>query len=200
MWNRQMTGALTNASGPLATQRSFTITRPFFTLFGRSFRVTDERGELVYFVRHKVLSLKDEWSIFADEAMQVPLVRVKARQFVSLNVETDFTDAQTGARIGTVRNRGLRSIFRDTWDVLDGADQPVGVVTEDSNALLRRLIPLLLGHWHIEIAGRPAARLDQRFRFFIKEFHLTVEPQTVDPRFAVGCACLALLREIHRDR
>lgn len=184
--------------GPFAHAR-YTIKRPWFTIFGREFRVFDPAGNQVLYVRHKMFTLKDRWSIFSDDSMRVALVSLGARQIFGLNIVTDVTDAHTNQSIGAVRSRGLKSIFKDTWEVLGPTDQVIGHFQEDSNALLRRFIPLLLGRWHLEMYGREVARLQQVFRFFTKEFTLELVPGAVDPRFAIATALLALTREIARE-
>jgi hypothetical protein len=186
------------AAGPFAHPR-YTIKRPFLTLFGRKFHVYGADGSLVLFVRHKLFALRDEWNIYSDESEQTPLLRVKARQIIGLNIVSDVFDAQTGQLLGSARNKGLKSILRDTWELLDEHEQVRGIFTEDSSAILRRFIPLLLGHWHMEVGGREVARLDQVFRFFVKEFTLEVSGGGVDPRFAIACAMLALMREVMRE-
>lgn len=186
------------AAGPFA-HALYTIKRPWLTLFGREFRVFDPAGHQVLYVRHKIWSLKDRWSIFSDDTMRVPLVWVGARQIFGLDITTDVFDAGTQQQLGAVRSKGLKSIFRDTWEVLGPGDAVVGVFQEDSNALLRRFVPLLLGRWHMEMHGREVMRLTQVFRFFAKEFTLEIAPGTVDPRFALACALLALTKEIHRE-
>ena len=201
-----MTNALAPA-GPVSlsadpfSHTRFTIKRPWLSLFGRKFHVYAPDGQMVLFVRHKIFSWKDEWTIFSDESEKTPLLKVKARQAIGLNIITDINDADSGHIIGSVRNKGLKSIVRDTWEILgDTDDQTRGLFTEDSNALLRRFIPLLLGHWHLEIDGQQVAKLDQVFRFFSKEFTLEITtPGKVDTRLAIGCAMLALLREIMRE-
>ena len=187
------------AAGPFG-HGTYTIKRPFFTFLGREFRVYDPNGNQVLYVRHKVFSLKDRWSIFTDDSMQTPLVSIGARQIFGIDITTDVFDAPTNEPIGAVRSKGLKSILRDTWEVLGPGDQVIGKFQEDSNALLRRLLPMLLGRWHMEVNGREVARVQQVFRFFTKEFTLHVEPGAVDPRFAIACALLALTREIMRER
>lgn len=184
--------------GPFAHTR-YTIKRPWFTILGREFRVFDPAGNQVLYVRHKLLSFKDKWSIFTDDSMRVPLVSIGARQAFGLNIVTDVVDAATQQPIGAVRSKSLRSLLSDTWEILGPGDQVIGRFQEDSNALLRRLIPLLLGRWHLEVHGREVARLQQVFRFFSKEFTLDLVPGAIDPRFAVACALLALTREISRE-
>lgn len=179
---------------------SYTIKRPFLTLLGRKFHVFGPDGRQVMYVRHKILTFKDEWNIFTDDSESAALLRVKARQAIGLNIVTDIFDAQTGEKVGAVRNKGLKSIVRDTWEVLDASDNVVGQFGEDSNALLRRFLPFLLGHWHMEIGGSTVAKVDQVFRFFTKEFTLGIaDARRVDPRLAVACAMLALMRELMRE-
>lgn len=186
------------AAGPFG-HGTYTIKRPFFTFLGREFRVYAPSGYQVLYVRHKVFSLKDRWSVFTDDTMQVPLLLIGARQVFGIDIITDVFDASTDQPLGAVRSKGLRSILRDTWEVLGPGDQVIGTFQEDSSALLRRLLPLLLGRWHMEIQGREVARLQQVFRFFTKEFTLELVPGAVDPRFAIACALLALTREIQRE-
>lgn len=178
-----------------------TIRRPFWSLFGRTFRVFGPGEALVLFVKHPLFSFRDEWTIFGDEAQTRPLVTVKLRKIMSLDFTHDVLDARTGALLGAFRMKKLKSIVRDTWELLDPNSNPVGVLEEDSMGMLRRLVPLLLGHWHLEVGGQTVARVDQTFRFFVKEFVLdtSMSGGRVDPRVAVAGALLALTREINRE-
>lgn len=188
-----------SAAAPFALGQ-YTIKRPFLTMFGRKFHIFGPDGRQVMYVKHKILTFKDEWNIYTDESESSALIRVKARQAIGLNIVTDVFDAHSGEKVGAVRNKGLKSIVRDTWEVLDNGDNVVGSFGEDSNALLRRFIPILLGHWHMEMGGGTVAKVDQVFRFFTKEFGLAItDSNKVDPRLAVGCAMLALMRELMRE-
>ena len=182
-------------------QKKYSIRRPFLTLFGRPFHVYGADGQQVLFVKHKLFSLKDEWSMFSDDGETTALLRVKSRTIMGMNIISDIFDAASGQKLGAVRNQGLRSIIKDTWEILDGADQPIGKFSEDSNALLRRFIPILRGHWSCEVGGVVVARLDQEFRFFSKEFSLDVSTAAgrIDTRLVLALAMLALMREIARE-
>lgn len=180
----------------------YTIKRPFLTLFGRKFHIYGPDGAQVMYVKHKMLTLKDEWNVFSDDSESKALLRVKARQMIGVNIVTDVFDAGTGEKVGAVRNKGLRSLFRDTWEVLDVNDNVIGSFAEDSNALLRRFLPFLRGHWHMDVGGQRVATLDQEFRFFTKEFTLQMDTSSArcDARLVVGCTMLALMREIAREQ
>ncbi|WP_437646077.1 hypothetical protein [Sorangium sp. So ce362] len=193
------------AYGGLAVQPfahpTYTIKRPFWSLLGRKFHVYAPDGSLVCFVKHPLLKLRQEFTLFADESESQPLLTIRSRQVVALNRCLDVLDARTGERVGTLRSRGLKSLLRDTWDILDPSDQPVGLMQEDGAALLRRMFPLLTGKWHIELHQQEVAKVTQVFRFFVKEFtlDLSMNQGRVDARFAIACALLALMAETARE-
>jgi uncharacterized protein YxjI len=180
---------------------TYTIKRPFWSFLGRKFHVYAPDGSLVMFVKHPLLKLRQEFTILTDESERQPLITIRARQVIALNVAHDVFDAQTGQRVGSIRSRGLKSILRDTWDLLDPNDQPVGLVQEDGSAILRRFFPLLTGKWHVELYQQHVAYIRQVFRFFVKEYtlDLSVAQGRIDTRFAVACAILALMAETQRE-
>jgi uncharacterized protein YxjI len=180
---------------------TFTVKRPFWSLLGRKFHVYAPDGSLVAFVKHPIFKLRQEYTIFQDEAQTVPMMHVKARQIIGFNICFDVMDAASGQRVGTIRRRGLKSIFRDTFEILDPADQPVGVCEEEGAAILRRLFPILLGKWKIELQGQVVGQIRQVFRFFVKEFTLdmSMNQNRIDPRFAMALAIFALQAESARE-
>jgi uncharacterized protein YxjI len=188
------------AAGPFSHTR-YIIKRPFFSFLGRKFHVYGPDGSLCMFVKHPLLKLKQEFTVYTDESETRPLITIKARQMVAINLAMDVIDANTGERLGTIKSRGLKSIVRDTWDILDPAEQPVGLLQEDGAALLRRFFPILPSKHHIELGEVEVARIRQIFRFFIKEFELDLSMGAgkMDTRFAVACALLALMRETQRE-
>ena len=179
----------------------YLIRRKVFKLFGGAFHIyAEDERTVCFYAEQKAFRFKEEFTVFGDEAMAQPLLRIQARQVLDLGATYDITDAVGGQKVGAVRRKALASILRDTWEVLDTNDNVVGTFGEDSNALLRRFIPLLLGHWHMEVGGSTVAKVDQVFRFFTKEFGLTIsDNRKVDPRLAIGCAMLALMRELMRE-
>lgn len=179
---------------------AYIVKRPFFSFFDRTFRVFDAVGNLVAFVRHPFFRLREQFQIFADEAMLQPLATIRARQAIAINPIYDITEPASGQWLGTLRSRGLKSLLCDTWDVLDQTDQPRGKLEELNWSWLRRLFPILIGHWHVLIGDEEVARIDQVFRFFVKEYRLTVAAgQRVDARFLLACTLLALMRENRRE-
>jgi hypothetical protein len=184
---------------------TYTVKRPWLTFLGRTFQVFDPHANLCMYVQHKILTFKDEWNVFTDASMRQPLVRVKAREAIAMNITTDVFDAVSGQVVGTVRNKGLKSIVRDTWEVLDQGGNVIGELVEDSNGMFRRMLPtffgmpIIPGQWSLKINGQSVMHVTETRVFFGKTFTLTIVPNAVDRRFAVGCALLALMKEITRE-
>ena len=181
--------------------QQYVIKRPFLSLLGRKYYVYAPDGSLILFLKHPLMKLRGEFTIYTDETETTPLLVVRARKVLALNMAHDVIDPNTGETTGSVRSRGLKSIFRDVWDILDANDQVIGLIEETGFALLRRFIKFLPGRHKIELHGELVATLRQTFRFFIKEEVLDLTPggDKLDHRFAIACALLALMKESARE-
>jgi hypothetical protein len=153
------------------------------------------------FLKHPLMKLRQEFTIYTDDSETVPLLTIRARNVIAMNMAHDVFDAATGEKTGSIRSRGMKSIIRDTWDILDANDQVVGLMEEEGAAMLRRFLKFLPGRHKIELNGQLFATLRQPFRLFVKELDLDLSPGggKLDARFAVGCALLALMRESARE-
>jgi hypothetical protein len=183
----------------LVTQSHYVIRRKFWSIFERVFRVFTGDGQLIMYIQHPMLKLREEFMVHADEARTRPLLRVKSRQVIAINFSYDVSDAQTGALLGSVQKRGLRSIVRDKFVLLDPLGTEIGYAEEQGAALLRRLFPLLLSRHAIFVGGDQVAMIRQRFRLFTKEFSVDTRPSPLDPRFVLAVALLALIAEARRE-
>jgi hypothetical protein len=85
-------------------------------------------------------------------------------------------DAAYNQKVGTLRRKGLSSILRDEWQVLDVNDNVVGNLFEDSVALalLRRLLlgSLLPQNYDMTFGETRVADLRQNFNPFRYELNL----------------------------
>ncbi|HUH05203.1 MAG TPA: hypothetical protein VML75_24560 [Kofleriaceae bacterium] len=183
----------------LATQSRYLIKRKFWSVFERTFRVFTGDGQLMMLVKHPVFRLREEFTVFADEARSRPLLLVKSRQVVAINFCFDVVDASTGDFLGSVQKRGLRSLVRDKFLILDPGGNEIGYSEEQGASIIRRFIPLLTSKHAIFINGQQVAFIRQVFRFFTKEFEVTIVPGTIDNRFVLACALLALIAEARRE-
>ncbi len=179
---------------------SYTLVRPLFS-WRRIYRVFAPDGSLSAFVEQPWFRLRTELTLYADESQSQPILIIKNRRFAAVNMEHDLFDAANGQRLGVVRTRGLRSLFRDTWDILDADERPAGMMIEDGQYWLRRIFRFIPGRHRIELGGRGVALIEQQFRFFRRVFdlELLVVEDPIEPRFAIACALIAMMADLRRE-
>ena len=196
-----MSTALTREVQPvsLTSQSRYRIKRNFWSIFERTFRVSTLDGQLIMLVKHPIFRFREEFTVYADEAQQKPLLFIKSRQIIAINFAFEVTDSDNGQVLGSVQKRGLRSIVRDKFIVRDPDGQEIGFVEEKGASILRRFFPILTSKHEVVLNGQQAAAIRQIFRFFTKEFEVELAPGVGDPRFVMACALLALIAESRRE-
>jgi uncharacterized protein YxjI len=160
---------------PIFQFPNYLLKRQAIALTGR-FRFYDPAGRLVMFSEQKMFKLREDIRVFADETKSQEVLSIKARQIMDFSAAYDVVDTALNQKVGALRRKGLRSILRDEWEVLDANDNVVGKLFEDSigMAMLRRL---LLGSWlpqnyDITFGETRVADLKQRFNPFRYELDL----------------------------
>ncbi|HSJ88209.1 MAG TPA: hypothetical protein VK909_13435, partial [Anaerolineales bacterium] len=124
---------------------NYLLRRQAIALTGK-FRFYDPAGRLVMFSEQKMFRLREDIRVYGDEGKSQEVLSIKARQILDFSAAYDVLDTEMNQKVGVLRRRGLRSILRDEWEVLDANDRQIGKLFEDSvpMALLRRF---LLGSW-----------------------------------------------------
>ncbi|MCP3161812.1 LURP-one-related/scramblase family protein [Myxococcus qinghaiensis] len=177
-------------------QTRYMIRRKFFKLFGGAFHVYDEAGNLAFYSKMKAFKLKEDLRIYGDEDMREELLTIKARGILDFGMTYDVTDAISGERVGALRRKGLRSLLRDQWLVLDTNDQEVGKIEEDSMmlALVRRLLTNLVPQSFSGTMGTTQVlAFHQRFNPFIQKIDLDFsmdDRHALDRRLGIAAAVL----------
>jgi uncharacterized protein YxjI len=157
----------------------FLARRKILTLVGAAFHVFDEDGELLAYSRQKAFKLKEDIRIYADEGQSVELLTIQADRVIDFSAAYSVIDATTGRKVGSLRRKGMASLMRDTWEILDDAGRVRGRMLEDSAglAILRRLVDfmtlLIPQKFRVEFDGRPVASIVQQFNPFVHKY--TVE-------------------------
>ncbi|PKL32836.1 MAG: hypothetical protein CVV45_10620 [Spirochaetae bacterium HGW-Spirochaetae-10] len=150
--------------------------KKFWKLFGGEIRIFDgEQKELLFFVKQKAFKLKEDIRVFSDESASKELLHIGARSVIDFSASYDVTDATTNQRVGTIRRKGLKSLLRDSWELLDAQEQVIGSVTEDSMvmALFRRFVSALVPQsFHIQVGDAIVGALKQTFNPFVPTFRI----------------------------
>ena len=157
----------------------YTIRRKVFTFLGGKFHIFNREGELVGFSKQKAFKLKEDIRVFTDESMEQQMLAIAARSILDFSAAYDVTDSKTGQKVGALRRKGLSSMIRDEWDVLDPHDNPISKIREDSTALglVRRFLPMgNLVPQHFVLGDDTTQFADMRTHFnpFIHRMTVTV--------------------------
>jgi uncharacterized protein YxjI len=160
---------------PIFQHPNYLLKRQAIALTGK-FRVYDPMGNLVLFSEQKMFRLREDIRVFSDENKTQEVLAIKARQIVDFSAAYDVMDAAYNQKVGTLRRKGLSSILRDEWQVLDVNDNQIGALFEDSvaMALLRRLLlgSLLPQNYDMTFGETRVADLRQNFNLFRYELNL----------------------------
>lgn len=189
---------------PFALDR-YQARRKVLTVLTPKFHVYDGMGNLVAYVEQKAFKLKEDITVFADEEKHNPLLRIQARQILDFSAAYDVTDARSGAKAGALRRRGLKSILRDEWLVLDPTDMEIGRIREDSalKATLRRFLSNLIPQrYEVTLQSQPVGFIQQHFNPFVLKHtvDLTADPGRIfDRRVALAAVVLLLAIEGRQD-
>ena len=181
---------------PIFQHPRYVLKRQAIALTGK-FRFYDPVGNLVLFSEQKMFKLREDIRVYADEAKTREVLSIKARQIMDFSAAYDVVDSELNQKVGALRRKGLRSILRDEWEVLDAGDNVKGLLFEDSMglALLRRLV---LGNWlpqNYDITFGPTrvADLRQNFNLFRYELNLDFSMDTtnqLDRRLGIAAGIL----------
>lgn len=93
--------------------------------------VTDAAGQLLFYVRQKAFKLKEAVTVFADEGQTRALYRIDADRIIDFSARYRITDASTGAELGVVQRRGMRSIWRAHYEIQRGGATAMDVREEN---------------------------------------------------------------------
>ncbi len=175
---------------------TYVLKRQAIALTGK-FRFYDPAGNLVMFSEQKMFRLREDIRVFSDESKSQEVLSIKARQILDFSAAYDVVDTAYNQKVGVLRRRGLQSLLRDEWEVLDASDNVIGKLFEDSMglALLRRF---LLGSWlpqnyDITIGETRVADLKQRFNPLRYELDLDFSMDTtqrLDRRLGIAAGIL----------
>ncbi|QRN97918.1 hypothetical protein JRI60_02215 [Archangium violaceum] len=177
-------------------QSRYMIRRKFFKLFGGAFHIYDDAGNVVFYSKMKAFKLKEDLRVFTGEDMQEEVFSIKARNILDISATYDITESATGQKLGALRRKGLKSILRDEWLILDVNDQEVGMIQEDSMllALVRRFLSNLVPQtFQATVGGAPVFTFRQRFNPFIQKIDLDYSMDTggkLDRRLGIAAAVL----------
>jgi uncharacterized protein YxjI len=177
------------------TADSYVVRRKFLRIVGNEFRVFDPAGNQVLFSKQKAFKLREDIRIWSGDDMQTELLWIQGRQIVDFSAAYDVIDQTTGQKVGAFKRKGLKSVVRDEWILMDANDQEIGLFQEDSigMAILRRFINIIPQKFHMTVGNAHVANLRQNWNPFVVKVTVDFSPDTqrlLDKRLGIAVAIL----------
>jgi len=102
------------------------------TTLSSDFNITDRHGNYVAYVREKMFKLKEDVIVFNDESKSQELFRIKADRWLDFNASYSMTDLSTHKNVGRLARKGMRSIWKSQYDIIDGNEKIKFQINEDN--------------------------------------------------------------------
>ena len=109
--------------------------------FAPQFYLHDANGTAVAYVKQKLFKFKEAVTVYSDERQADVRFQIQADRVIDFSAQYNFTDTQ-GASLGCIKQRGLRSLWKARFDVIDDA-LPIFDINEIS--MLTRFFDSLFG-------------------------------------------------------
>ncbi len=169
----------------------------------------DASGNLLGYVKQKLFKLKEDINVFADEGQTQQLFNIKADRVLDFSAKYNFTDAR-GAFLGSIKRKGMRSIFKANYEIFDGRDVQTMQINEENGWI--KVVDSLIGELPVvgmftgyffnpsyvvsRLDGSPVARLAKQPAFLEGKFQMTKlgEMDTEEePRVMLSLLAMTLL-------
>lgn len=148
--------------------------------------IRDASGNLLGYVKQKLFKLKEDINVFADEQQTQLLFNIKADRVLDFSAKYNFTDAR-GALLGSIKRKGMRSIFKASYEIADQRDIQVMKINEENGWI--KVVDSLIGEVPVigmftgyffnpsyiasRVDGVPVARLVKQPAFLEGKFRMT---------------------------
>lgn len=93
--------------------------------------VSDASDKIILYVKQKAFKLKEDITVFADESQSQPLYKIGADRIIDFSASYNFTDQKTGKNLGSIKRKGMRSLWKAHYEIYAG-DKVVMSISEEN--------------------------------------------------------------------
>ena len=174
--------------------------------------IRDASGSLLAYVKQKLFKLREDINVFADENQTQHLFNIKADRVLDFSAKYNFTDAR-GNFLGSIKRRGMRSIFKASYEIYDAGDVQVMKINEENGWI--KVIDSVIGELPVvgmftgyffnpsyvvtRMDDSPVARLAKQPAFFEGKFRMSklgeIAPEE-EPRVLLSLLTMTLLERV----
>jgi hypothetical protein len=187
------------------TYSTYTVRRKIFKLLGAAFHIYDPNGNVAFYSKQKAFKLKEDIRVYTGEDMQNEVLTIKARSIIDFSAAYDVFDPATQTKVGALKRKGMKSILKDEWIILDANENQIGLIQEDSMmlALVRRFLTNLVPQsFDGTINGQKVCHFKQNFNPFVRKITLDFAMDNnglLDRRLGIAAAVLLCAIEGKQD-
>jgi uncharacterized protein YxjI len=175
---------------------NYVVRRKVFMLFGAAFHIYDPNGQIAFYSKQKAFKLKEDIRVYTGEDMQTEVLTILARKIIDFSAAYDVFDPSNNTKVGALKRKGMKSIFKDEWIIMDAQDREIGLIQEDSVllALMRRFLTNLIPQkYNGVVNGNQVCLFKQNFNPFVMKINLdySMDPSgLLDRRLGIAGAIL----------
>ena len=182
---------------------SYMVRQKVLKLLGEEFHIYSDESmqQLIGYSKQKALKLKEDIRVYTDEDKNTELICIKARNIIDFGAGYDITDSQTGEAVCSFKREGLKSLFKDSWKVMDSSGNQIGTISEDSRllALVRRFVPggsLLIPQEFVLSTETGSIVFTQKMNPVVHKMNVTkIQSSGIDPRVVLAATMLLIAIE-----
>ena len=115
-------------------QTNYLVRKKILKMVGAAFHIYDPSGNVAFYSKQKAFKLKEDIRVYTGEDMQTEVLTILARQIIDFSAAYDVVDPTTNVKVGALKRKGMKSIVRDEWIIMDAQDREIGLIQEDSTA------------------------------------------------------------------
>lgn len=101
------------------------------TTLASDFNITDKNGVSQAYVRSKIFKLKDSVQVYSDESKKEVLFNIGANKWIDFNASFQITNPKDNSSVGRIARRGMKSLWKSTYNIFDKNDQDLFSITEE---------------------------------------------------------------------
>jgi len=149
------------------------------------FVARDAAGNMVAYVRQKMLKFKEDVILFSDESRQNELYRIRADRWIDFNANYSFSRSN-GEYLGSIGRKGMKSLWKSSYIISDPEKKEEYTISEENpwakvgDAFLSQvpLVGIVTGYLFNpryivkNLNGEIVARLSKKASFFGRNFKL----------------------------
>ena len=173
---------------------TFLFRKKIFKIFGASFQIFDQKNNVIFFSKQKSFKLKEDIKIYADESKKKELLSISTDQVLDFGAIYNVQCSVNNENIGSLKRKGLKSIFKDEWILFNSKDEEFAKLSEKSilSALVSRIIKIIPQKYLIiSNKGEQIAQIKQHFNPFILKYTFNVlNDKLIDKRLFIATGVL----------